>query len=238
MSVVRMTLREWIAGALHDHDHMHTWDSESCDDACGTAAFQRADIVLAILGTRPGVLDLPAAHPAEPAPTSVEICFNDGPAHPRTECHVDRCGLEAAEPASGQRPSDAAVEAAQSVYRIDPPYMRDALKAAYRVDAPRPLLDREAVQHALQLHWWDEDSEPCACGFDFLAAGQGWKHHLADAVLELARPMPTQEAVMDMLANEGVGCNNLKTAQELIEHRTGVAASMLALINQTTRSEP
>jgi hypothetical protein len=24
---------------------------------------------------------------------AAEICYNDGPPHPRTECHVDRCGL-------------------------------------------------------------------------------------------------------------------------------------------------
>ena len=43
--------REAIAEALHDHDHMHTWRSGRCDDACGVAAFQRADLVLALLST-------------------------------------------------------------------------------------------------------------------------------------------------------------------------------------------
>lgn len=23
-----------------------------------------------------------------------KLCFNDGPEHPRSECHVDRCGLD------------------------------------------------------------------------------------------------------------------------------------------------
>lgn len=38
--------REAVAQVLHDLDHMHEWRDERCDDACGIAAFRRADAVL------------------------------------------------------------------------------------------------------------------------------------------------------------------------------------------------
>jgi len=41
--------REAVAEALHDYNHMHTWRSGRCDDACGIASFQRADAVLALI---------------------------------------------------------------------------------------------------------------------------------------------------------------------------------------------
>jgi hypothetical protein len=47
--VVLVNLREQIAAALHDHDHMHTWGSDYCDDACSIASFRRADVVLAVM---------------------------------------------------------------------------------------------------------------------------------------------------------------------------------------------
>lgn len=55
---------------------------------------------------------------------------------------------------------------------------------------PRPVVDREAINHALNLHWWDEDEHPCACGFDFIAVGQSFKMHLADIIAAL---LPTEE---------------------------------------------
>lgn len=43
--------REQVAETLHDFDHMHTWRGGRCDDACAVAAFQRADIIFALLST-------------------------------------------------------------------------------------------------------------------------------------------------------------------------------------------
>jgi hypothetical protein len=92
--------------------------------------------------------NLLAAHPVEPA--SERLWPADAYPEHMAEATPDR------------RPSDAAVEAAraareQVVRSIDrasdgtdwPDPMRAALEAAYRVDVPRPLLDREAVRQAI-----------------------------------------------------------------------------------------
>jgi hypothetical protein len=118
------------------------------------------------------------------------------------------------DPIPSRQPSDAAVEAAaQAIYACPPgrrqiPWAsvsngpardeflraaRSALEAAYRVDAPRPLLDREAVAARLL---YEEGSE--------WAEGTDRHYELADAVMELARPMPTQEQVEAALEEHGV----------------------------------
>lgn len=64
-------------------------------------------------------------------------------------------------------------------------HVANALFTTGVVSHSRPVVDREAINHALNLHWWDEDEQPCVCGFDFLAAGQGFKMHLADVIAAL-----------------------------------------------------
>ena len=95
-------------------------------------------------------------------------------------------------------PSDAAVEAAEQETDSWPedagfPWLpeggresaiRGILRAAYRVDAPRPLLDREAVEDLWPLIGDDEGER------DF-------RNDLIDAVMELARPMPTRAELLD-----------------------------------------
>lgn len=53
-----------------------------------------------------------------------------------------------------------------------------------------PILDQLTIIHTLQLHWWDEDEHPCSCGFDFIAAGQGFKQHLGGVLAKLVKPVP------------------------------------------------
>lgn len=82
---------------------------------------------------------------------------------------------------------------------------RAALVAAYlvdRVDALRPLLDREATTRAIEAASSRNDH---IIGRTYVEA---YADVFADAVMELARPMPTrkeiEEAISDELDGEGV----------------------------------
>lgn len=102
---------------------------------------------------------------------------------------------------TARQPSDAAVEAAAQQYwqaGVDAntggsgskrDWMRAALEAAYRVDAPRPLLDREAVHQAIADNVW-----PTVDGVEIIEA--------VPAVMELARPMPTREQIAQVLHDQ------------------------------------
>ena len=72
-----------------------------------------------------------------------------------------------------------------------------SVEAAIEAEGATPVASRAAVEHALNLHWWDEDGEPCACGFDFIAAGQSFKMHLGLALLAAGvfREPPTREQI-------------------------------------------
>lgn len=98
-----------------------------------------------------------------------------------------------------RQPSDAAVEAADRAYfdtlgtltdtqSLFP--MRDALEAAYRLDAPRPLLDRDAVKSLIG------QAQTASWG-----SGQS-TNDFVDAVMELARPMPTREQIAQVLHDQ------------------------------------
>jgi hypothetical protein len=89
--------------------------------------------------------------------------------------------LSPAEPAPDRQPSDAAIEAAEREYEAFGATLGDAIVAAYRVDAPRPLLHLGDVLAALE--------EVYQSG----AQGGEWPTLGADAVMERARPMPTRE---------------------------------------------
>lgn len=115
-------------------------------------------------------------------------------------CWADEIGgLLAAHPEPDRHPSDAAVEAAAQQYwqaGVDAntggsgskrDWMRAALEAAYRVDVPRPLLDRDELGRVLIHFGADvraEANEPA------VMFGE-----VVDAVMKLARPMPTREQI-------------------------------------------
>lgn len=110
-------------------------------------------------------------------------------------------------------PSDAAVEAAlvedQPSWHKIPEDLRSelrlrmhaALEAAYRVDAPRPFLDREAVADAIDRHYDEDVYMPIYPEDGSRCIGSA----AADAVMELARPMPTREQIDELLKLWKVG---------------------------------
>lgn len=146
-----------------------------------------------------------AAHPVEPAP---EVVVDHRPGE---TCSV----VASVDPETGfsRQPSDAAGEAAAEALLeagfVDPddgtipqwheenapPWwthpseaVKVALEAAYRVDAPRPLLDRDAVRLAIA----DElDGEG--------VVSYGLAPKLTDRVMDVARPIPTREQIAEAM---------------------------------------
>lgn len=130
----------------------------------------------------------------------------------------DRWG--AGKPTADRQPSDAAVEAAyKAASEIwgHGPYaaINAALEAAYRVDAPRPLLDREAVKAVLAKRLHGEQ--------------------VVDLLMELARPMPTREQIDELLQLWRVGPahrpHDPKYPGVLPNYRRKLRNAVLALLN-------
>lgn len=149
-----------------------------------------------------------------------------------------------AEPAPDRQPSDAAVEAAAkasyevlaSVWRwldlsdseknMRRQRARAALVAAYRVDAPRPLLDREATTRAIEAASSRNDH---IIGRTYVEA---YADVFADAVMELARPMPTREQIATAI--DPVAFDAHKSDESYDNRRKlalSDAAAVLALLN-------
>lgn len=130
--------------------------------------------------------------------------WGEGCAQGYSNAAADLLRLLAAHPVEPARePSDAAVEAAlvedQPSWHKIPEDLRSelrlrmhaALEAAYRVDAPRPFLDREAVADAIDRHYDEDVYMPIYPEDGSRCIGSA----AADAVMELARPMPTREQI-------------------------------------------
>jgi hypothetical protein len=112
---------------------------------------------------------------------------------------------------------------------------RAALQAAYRVDVPRPLLDRMAVRDVLVRFW-----NAVLCNSDV----PGWTvqqeaEKARDAVMELARPMPTREQIDRLLTlhyydakwsqeHQGFRCVCHWLGDDHVQH---VRDELLALLN-------
>lgn len=94
------------------------------------------------------------------------------------------------------------------------------LQAAYRVDAPRALLDREAVHQAIADNVW-----PTVDGVEIIEA--------VPAVMELARPMPTREQIAQVLHDQNQvhawGTNRCDDACGIAYYQR--ADAVLALLN-------
>lgn len=100
---------------------------------------------------------------------------------------------------------------------------RAALEAAYRVDASRPLLDREATTRAIEAASSRNDH---IIGRTYVEA---YADVFADAVMEQARPMPTREAIEQRVRRVYIdGGAHLAVAQEAA---ADIATEMLALLN-------
>jgi hypothetical protein len=140
-----------------------------------------------------------AAHPVEPAPVvtdeavdkALDVVMDDG--HNGLDCRPERhlgdtvrAALEAAAPLLGLRPYLGVVHVqhadTEEYARIFNLGFAEAVEQ-YTDDAPRPLLDRQALNFALRRVSLI-DKPPAQIDDD-----------LADAVMELARPMPTQAQV-------------------------------------------
>lgn len=159
------------------------------------------------------ITDLLAAHPAEPAPA----CLGDG------VCTNPRCPRHGV----GGSPSDGAVEAAWEALSdgdIAPEEKtRAALEAAYSVDAPRLLLDRGAVRLAIA----DElDGEG--------VVSYGLAPKLTDRVMDVARPMPTEVEVADLVLRIFMDGGAARTHAQ--EAASEIAHAVLALLNGSTAS--
>lgn len=150
------------------------------------------------------LLGLLAAHPAEPAE----------PAEPAVDDLAARlrASVDAAKARRLAHPAESAPvvtdEAASAIYErlfhlgITMTEAKSALEAAAPLLGPRPLLDRDAATEALMAKWADLVERQVEDGTI------GHCRSLADAVVPLARPMPTREqieqAVSDAAAATGL----------------------------------
>jgi hypothetical protein len=124
----------------------------------------------------------------------------------------------------------------QALYRS---MARAALVAAYRVDAARPLLDREALTRAFMA--FRERNGGCPEGPD-CAACREIAAEEADLALELAQPMPTADDMDALLwAHRTVASNGTQTVcacdrtwRSDTEHRTHLRDRFMALLNGET----
>lgn len=122
-----------------------------------------------------------AAHPAEPAPdrqpSNAAVQAAATAMQPTAGNHQVNC------PTYSLRPFDECTCGirANALFRA-----RFALEAAYRVDAPQPLLDREAAQRRLSKFFGGYSDDHYRMAIDA-------------AVMELARPKPTQEQIEQAL---------------------------------------
>lgn len=172
-----------------------------------------------------------ADHKHSPDYAEPDLCHNGHPFEPGVDtdmategrqpdprwCNV--CG-EARRCAPGV--SEAAVDAAERAYGAFGAGMVDALEAAAPLLGARPLLDRAAVGQALRSNLTvNEYNEPSATGTTAAV----------DAVMELARPMPTREQIDALLLEWRVRPPGQPTQQEAINYRRKMRNAVLALIN-------
>lgn len=103
---------------------------------------------------------------------------------------------------STRQPSGAAVEAgAKAAWHLDDKasmreVSRAVLEAAYRVDAPRPMLDRQAMVWAMCRA---DRKEPEGKSADWLQLAEETFGRYVDAVMGLVRPLPTEEQLDEWL---------------------------------------
>jgi len=129
-------------------------------------------------------------------------------------------------------PSDAAVEAYRRAYWEksgalgDEAAVRIALEAAYRVDVPRPMVNEDAVGAAITKAVAEYRGYLVFDGLGSVAAA---------AVMELARPMPTREQVVQVVAeyiDDLDAVPAMGSAADHLERRAvHVADAVLALLN-------
>jgi len=123
-----------------------------------------------------------------------------------------------------RQPSDAALEtateAASAAWNGGPrAAIRAAVEAAYRVDASRPLLDRGAVRAIFNAHNTGRHVPST------MEAVHGYRAVLTDAVMELARPVPTREQIEGEVRRVW---NNQKFPDEITND---IVNALLALLN-------
>lgn len=142
-------------------------------------------------------------------------------------------GLLAAHPAEpAPVVTDEAVEAAYQAYSDDTSVsihdgLRNALEAAAPLLGPRPLLDRETMLRAIVAASEPEGSDNIM-GREYV---ENYADVFADAVLKLARPMPTREQIDPFLQEWRVRPPGQPTQQEAINYRRKMRNALLALLN-------
>lgn len=165
------------------------------------------------------------------------------------EAEIERVREEASgslEPATPEIPVDAVRAGARVIARwraeftrqtgferahiLDVQEAREVIEAARPLLAPQPLLNREAVKQAL-LAVWRREAEA-----ETVDSPEGHCDGLADAVMVVARPMPTREQIIEAMARaEG---RTIKWHSEQWRHLAEEvfgwrADAVLALINGT-----
>ena len=197
--------------------------------------------------------ELLAAHPAEPAPAECPTC--SGPSRETVGMVCQTCGTDYAAPVGVEITDEArkaareAIEAEIRKYPLgntrqpwDPPPIgatmddlaRAALEAAQPFMTSRPALDREAVKTALshaaaRVHR--------VGGALFI---EGTENDFADAVMELAVPVPTREQIDAALRKHTVGafqpghsaCSCDRTWRTHAEYRDHLRDAVLALFER------